>query len=189
MWQRLLRPIPFLSRSFSPYPFLPRVQRGRPSSPSAPSPYRRRPLLCPCGLHAGAHPISRTGRRRQELVRSSSPVSPHTPRKLLRRVGSDITNLHSAPVPLQSSPKREGRSFALMEKDLRAYDALKYGDKQRWLNEHRLTYDKLHDYRRQVNARLALPEEDRPNLQRRRLKSGGRKARLPKDVEDRICVQ
>jgi hypothetical protein len=73
-----------------------------------------------------------------------------------------------------------------MEKDLRAYDALKYGDKQRWLDEHRLTYDKLHDYRRQVNARLALPEEDRPNLQRRRLKSGGRKARLSKDVEDRI---
>jgi hypothetical protein len=117
----------------------------------------------------------------------SAPSSPtHTPRKLLRRVGSDITNLHSAPVPLESSPKREGRSFALMEKDVRAYDALEYGDKQWWLDEHRLTYDKLHDYRRQVNARLAMPKKDRPNLQRRRLKSGGRKARLPKEVEDRI---
>jgi hypothetical protein len=74
----------------------------------------------------------------------------------------------------------------LMEKALREYDAVLYGDKRQWLQEHKLTYDKLHDYRRQVNARLALPEEDRPNLQRRRLKSGGRKAKLPKEVEDRI---
>jgi hypothetical protein len=40
-----------------------------------------------------------------------------------------------------------------MEKALREYDAKKYGDKRQWLHYRKLTYDKLYDYRKQVNAR------------------------------------
>src|SRR6202012_882756 len=92
MWLWLLRPIPFLSLLLPllplplPLPLQILLSLPLPSPCSMWSslqslcslPLPTRPLLCPCGLHAGAHPISRTGRRCQELIRSFlSCVSAH----------------------------------------------------------------------------------------------------------------
>ena len=86
----------------------------------------------------------------------------------------------------QTSPKCSVPTFAVMRKLVRQYESEKYGDKATWLRLRGITYDTIHDYKRKLRSREALPKKARPNMQQRRLLPGGRKAKLPKEVEDRI---
>jgi hypothetical protein len=108
----------------------------------------------------------------------SAPSSPtHTPRKLLRRVGSDITaSTNNRPAVHHS------HNFGSMAKLVKEYDSQLYGDKQMWLDRHRMQYETISKYRTKLKQRAELDEKERPNQKRRRF-GGGRKALLSEEDE------
>ena len=73
-----------------------------------------------------------------------------------------------------------------MIKRVKEYDKQLYGDKQSWLQRHRLQYETISRYRAKLKQRAELDERERPSQKRRRLDGGGRKALLPE--EDELAV-
>ena len=70
-----------------------------------------------------------------------------------------------------------------MIKRVKEYDKQLYGDKQSWLQRHRLQYETISRYRAKLKQRAELDEKERPSQKRRRLDGGGRKALLPEEDE------
>jgi hypothetical protein len=112
------------------------------------------------------------------VIVQPQPTSQQTPpRQQGRRFGSDITNT------VQHSPLRRSFTASTKRKLLLQYVAVPHGDKQQWLQQRNLSYERIAEWKKQQQRRAALPEAQRPNLQRRRGGGGGRKAVLSPEME------
>jgi hypothetical protein len=112
------------------------------------------------------------------VLREPATPSSVTPRKLKRTFGIDITaSTNNRPAVHHS------HNFGSMAKLVKEYDLQLYGDKQVWLDRHRMQYETISKYKATLKRRAELDEEDRPSLKRRRLEGGGRKALLAEEDE------
>jgi hypothetical protein len=111
------------------------------------------------------------------VVQPQSTSLQRLPRQQGRCFGSDITNT------VQHSPLRRSFTASIKRKLLHEYVAVPHGDKQQWLQQRNLCYERIADWKQQQQRRAALPEAQLPNLQRRRGGGGGRKAVLSPEME------